>query len=828
MTSSSPKTLSPAELAKLEHAFATDPASDAYRALAEAYLGLGRFMEAMVVCKKGVKAHPTSPLPRLLLSRVYAEQGKDKKALEEAQGALQVAPADTATLRTVAALQLKTGEGEAGRATLLQAHAADPSDAETLSLMAQHGVAVPAPAAPAAAPAPAAAAVAAAPGAAAPRLTPVPLAPGVPVLHPAGAPQGRPAPAPAPLPAPGEPSVLELGAPVYTPAPAGSVVPRGAARPQGGGAPAAPAAPSARPAGARPAAAARPPAPVDEDEDEAPARARRKSGGKGQRLVFFSLLVAVPLAVTGYNWQNTQARTRLVTVGKYLNESEEQLKHDSFDSYQKACKAAEAALEVDPESVRAHGFLAYAYTIRWAEHGGGTDARDRAERHLAEAKKAAGTTELSSHLLAAEALFQMASGKGAEALAALSARISSLEAQKKQSSLLYITQGLLLTGAGELDKAREALQTAQALAPADPRVYSALGTLYRRRGQDALSEQNFDFALRYEKNHPESLLGKVLLGLQAEAPDYAATAGLLQKLTDASPPPSPRQLATAQLARSLLIGRVLQALPSMEAAEQKKVLEAAGIPADRARAEAELEKAEQQGLATDGTNPELHLIRGRRLLLAGQVDAAAEAIRAAVKLEPTRAQLHLELARTLMRKAGGEAEAVEALRTAVKSMGESPKLLLLLGDALRRQGKLDDAIAQYGKAVGAPADPKAPRAPEARIALGTAFREKRELARAQEELEKAVGELLGKPALQAQAFMELARVLAERGEGPKADDAFKRALETDAEYAPSYVHYARFMSGDRRQANRVRLLAQEYLKRAPRGDLAAEARQLAQ
>src|SRR5215472_19310581 len=56
---------SPSELAKLEHAFATDPSSDAYRPLAEAYLSAGRFMEAMVVCKKGVKTHPSAVQPRL-------------------------------------------------------------------------------------------------------------------------------------------------------------------------------------------------------------------------------------------------------------------------------------------------------------------------------------------------------------------------------------------------------------------------------------------------------------------------------------------------------------------------------------------------------------------------------------------------------------------------------------------------------------------------------------------------------------------------------------------------------------------------------------------
>src|SRR5687768_6865688 len=105
-------TLSPAELAKLEHAFATDPASEAYKPLAEAYLGMGRFMEAMVVCKKGVKAHPNTADPRLLLARVYAEQGKDRKALEEVQGALQLAPADKTALRLAGVLHMKMGETE--------------------------------------------------------------------------------------------------------------------------------------------------------------------------------------------------------------------------------------------------------------------------------------------------------------------------------------------------------------------------------------------------------------------------------------------------------------------------------------------------------------------------------------------------------------------------------------------------------------------------------------------------------------------------------------------------------------------------------------------
>src|SRR5690606_19807315 len=99
MSATQSKTLSPTELAKLEHAFASDPTSDAYQPLAEAYLSMSRFMEAMVVCKKGVKAHPQSAAPRLLLARVYAEQGKDKKATEELAQAVQLEPRNLDVLR---------------------------------------------------------------------------------------------------------------------------------------------------------------------------------------------------------------------------------------------------------------------------------------------------------------------------------------------------------------------------------------------------------------------------------------------------------------------------------------------------------------------------------------------------------------------------------------------------------------------------------------------------------------------------------------------------------------------------------------------------------
>jgi tetratricopeptide (TPR) repeat protein len=80
----------PANITELELAFAHDPTSDAFLPLCEAYLSQGRLMEAMVLGKKAVKARPEDKTRRLLLARVFSEQGKLPKAVEEVQALLRV------------------------------------------------------------------------------------------------------------------------------------------------------------------------------------------------------------------------------------------------------------------------------------------------------------------------------------------------------------------------------------------------------------------------------------------------------------------------------------------------------------------------------------------------------------------------------------------------------------------------------------------------------------------------------------------------------------------------------------------------------------------
>lgn len=100
------------DLAELEMAFAKDPAGGAFVPLTQAYLAQGRFMEAMVVCKKGIKTQPDNVEGRLLLARVYGEQGKVPKALEELRALLAQHPKVAAAHFQLGVMLDKSGKGD--------------------------------------------------------------------------------------------------------------------------------------------------------------------------------------------------------------------------------------------------------------------------------------------------------------------------------------------------------------------------------------------------------------------------------------------------------------------------------------------------------------------------------------------------------------------------------------------------------------------------------------------------------------------------------------------------------------------------------------------
>lgn len=771
------KSLSPAELAKMEHAFATDPASEAYKPLAEAYLGMGRFMEAMVVCKKGVKAHPSLPDPRVLLARVYAEQGKDKKALEELQGALQVAPTDKIALRLLGALQIKGGETAAGKEALLKAFASDEADPESIELMEKHGVAVPK------------AAVVAAP-------PPAPVA------------------APPQAPAVSQPALTARAAPAVQaqvqPPPSSPAV---AASPE-------------KTSSRQTPAARRPVVPHDDEQEVSGVRPARAQSGKS-KAVFFLLLFIVIVIGPAY-WGLGQYRGKLIREANVaISDATKLVKSDTFKGYEEAIAKAQFALDLNASADttrNARGLLAYAYTIRWGEH-----IHEESNREAAEKNIAAGIAgkEQSAYLHAAQAMFDFYSGKTEEGLKAIEGRIKFAETNKKQVSIYYLTRGTLQMNSGDLEAAKESLDRAQAIAQDDPRVYIALGNLHRRRGNDGQALSAFNVALdRTRKTHPEGLLGTANLILDQENPGngYCIAANYVKALQGMADAAAPRQLATNNFVRALLVSRVARDIPLYtDKAFQKTLEECTQVKPDEAAVRKEVASAENNGLSLDRNNPELLLIRGRRLAYEGKFDEAAAEIRKAIERNTKASHFHVELAKVLMKKEGGEPAAEEALKKALSLVPNSPKLLSMLGQVQYRQKKMDAARETLDKAV---ADPKT-RNPEARFLLGKIYRdEKKDLGRAIELLKKAGEEYFSDPALASQAFDELAAAFELKGDKDSARATYEKSLNADKDNAAPYCHYARLLAKDAREREQAKALAQAFLKLAPKDPCAEEMQRL--
>ncbi|MFT3714231.1 MAG: tetratricopeptide repeat protein [Archangium sp.] len=811
------KTLSPAELAKLEHAFATDPGSEAYKPLAEAYLGMGRFMEAMVVCKKGVKAHPSVADPRVLLARVYAEQGKDKKAIEELQGALQVQPADKNALRMIGALQIKAGEPNVGKENLLKAFAADPADNDTLEAMQKNGVPVPKPAAPEPPPPPPpthSGAIATS----GVQINTVPMTPA----------NGSSAAEPA--------IVVQAAQPVQV---ASQPPPQRSPQNQGRAAPRPP--PQQRAQGNRrrqyeaeessemSQSSEYSISGISEVSDVRSSRKGGKSGkSSGSRAVFFVLVFLVPMAAAAY-FGIGQWRAKNIREANTANsDATKLLKADNFKGYEEAIKRAEFALGLDGNADtnrNARGILAYAYTIRWGEHLHDDSNRENAEKHI---KTGLANKEASAYLHAAEAMFAFYNGNTAEGLKAIQDRITAAEAEKKNVSLYYLTRGVLQTNTGDLEGAKESLERAQALAQDDPRVYVALGNLNRRRGNDINALSSFNQALKYTRNsHPDGLLGTSLLILDQDnpGPGYCTAAKYVKTLSEMTDTSAPRQLAVNSFVKAFLLSRVSRDIPQYtDKAFQKQLSECTtkeiGVnPEDAAAVKKAIADAENEGTQLDRSNPEQFLIKGRRLFYEGKLDDSVTEIKKAIEMSPHASHFHVALATVLSKKEGGEAQAEEALKKALTLVPDSPKLLSMLGQAQYKQKKFDQARETLEKAVG---DPKT-KNPEARFLLGKIYKdEKKDYPKAVENLKRAAEEYYAEATMASVAYDELAGTYELKSEKDNAGASYEKALNADKDNPLPYCHYARFLVKDPKEKDKAKLIGGAFMKMLPKDPCSEE------
>jgi tetratricopeptide (TPR) repeat protein len=152
-------------------------------------------------------------------------------------------------------------------------------------------------------------------------------------------------------------------------------------------------------------------------------------------------------------------------------------------------------------------------------------------------------------------------------------------------------------------------------------------------------------------------------------------------------------------------------------------------------------------------------------------------------------------------------------------MGPSPKLQVMLGEAYRKENKLDLALAAFKDAVS---DPKA-KNPDARLEMARIYKLRHESAKAEEAANRAAQEFLGRPDKVAESYALLGQLAEARGDRKKADDYYQKSLNASSDYAEGYYFYARFLDGDRKSRRKAHTLAQEYLRRDPHGAYAADA-----
>jgi tetratricopeptide (TPR) repeat protein len=454
--------------------------------------------------------------------------------------------------------------------------------------------------------------------------------------------------------------------------------------------------------------------------------------------------LAVVLVATLVAWQlfARAHKQQVEAIAGLLKETQELVGRDSFNAYRTAAERARAILKEDPGSLAGHAFLAYVDALRFMEHAEGDAVRGEAIANL-EAGRRLGNH---SHLIAAEAYLKAATGDLPGGLSGLKGE---LEDPARQTALLSGTMGVLLMVSGDLEGAREWLVRAQKLNPNDVRIAQQLAEQYRRRGEgyEQQAESAYQLALRLQKDHVPSLLGRAMLLLERGLYDQAAQ-GVQAVLTGGDA--SPRQQALAHAVRGSVL--FAQGKATEGTADEKKALE------------------------LDPQSPDLPWLIGRRQLRDGEAAAAVASIQRAVNGDPRRVAFYVDLNRALLATPDGGKKAIEVLQKATARAGDHPRLALLLGDAYRAQGDLDRARGQYERAIqlGKPY-------PDARVALARLHRQLKNVPAALAELDLAITEYgQGGAGSAAQAYLEMASI--ERSRGARTDLVFSlyvKALDKD-------------------------------------------------
>jgi tetratricopeptide (TPR) repeat protein len=517
-----------------------------------------------------------------------------------------------------------------------------------------------------------------------------------------------------------------------------------------------------------------------------------KKKSKTTAVATIALLGVVVVALGGFAAYTQARKTRIETIDKLLKETQGLLERDAWPAYKEAAAKCAEVVDLDPSVLAGHAYLAWVDAVRWAEHAEGDAVRDEAQKALA-AGKALGKH---SHLVAGEAYLRFFSNDTAGGLEVLQAVLGGDEGS--QSPFLMGVLGALQMAGGDLDAARETLTKAQKANPGDARLAQLLGEQFRRRGAgyELQASGMFDLALRIQKEHVPSLLGKSLILLDRGQLEDALKGA--ERTLDPRIEASPRQRALALMIRA-------------------SVRHAQGKAQEASTDEAEASKL-------DPRSPELPFLVGRRKVRDGDAVGAVEAFQRALALDGKRVAFYTDLVEALLPQAGGPKRAIDLLQGAVAKLGDHPRLALLLGQAYMAQGDADRAQGQFERAIqlGRPF-------PDARVALARLRLSQKNVGQALAELDLAIREYgVGGAGGAARAYVEMAE--AEKSRNAKRElvaGYYEEALKRDPANCAALWGAAKLQvdGGQVDETARGRLDA--YAKSCPRAAHAAEAEKLA-
>jgi tetratricopeptide (TPR) repeat protein len=127
------KTTATMDVDKLEADFQADPSK--FVSLVRAYLERKLALQAIEVCKKGLKSNPGTPDGFLALGMAYYHNYDDRRAVIALKRALRTSPDSSVAHRTLGEIFLDRGQDQKAVAELMQAFEAEPRDPHTRALL---------------------------------------------------------------------------------------------------------------------------------------------------------------------------------------------------------------------------------------------------------------------------------------------------------------------------------------------------------------------------------------------------------------------------------------------------------------------------------------------------------------------------------------------------------------------------------------------------------------------------------------------------------------------------------------------------------------------